>query len=105
MPRYIKATDAINVLSEFYNYRTDNEKFELALAISSVPTVHVIERKTGMWIKHHDGDQRWYECQVCGDYPLKSSYGEDVLTRFCPWCGAEMKGYKDAEKESSYKKH
>lgn len=37
MPRYIEATNAISVLSLFYNF-TDAERYDLALAISTVPT-------------------------------------------------------------------
>lgn len=44
MPRYIKAIDAVRVLSEYY-YKTDDERYDLALAISRVPTADVVEKE------------------------------------------------------------
>ena len=45
MARYIEATDVINILSLFYNYRTDVERYDLALAISAVPTADVVDKE------------------------------------------------------------
>lgn len=42
--RYIEATDAFRVLSEFYNIRTDEEKYRLSFAISLIPTADVVEK-------------------------------------------------------------
>lgn len=50
------------------------------------------ERKRGEWIKQIDEQAWWYECSVCGDYPLKDAYGHESLSQFCPWCGADMRG-------------
>ena len=50
------------------------------------------ERKRGRWIKQMDELAWWYECSVCGDYPLKDAYGHESLSRFCPNCGANMRG-------------
>lgn len=84
-PRYIKATDVISILSLFYNY-TDVERYDLALAISAVPTADVVERKRGKWIsrknesKHND----WWTCSECqGRF--------DYRWKFCPNCGADMR--------------
>lgn len=32
----------------------------------------------------------WYECSNCGKQPLKGKYGREVLSPFCPFCGARM---------------
>jgi len=50
------------------------------------------ERKRGRWIKQMDELAWWYECSVCGDYPLKDAYGYESLSQFCPNCGADMRG-------------
>lgn len=55
----------------------------------------IIERKKGEWIKQDDEQCWWYECSVCGDYPLKNSYGHDVLSVYCPNCGAQMRGEQE----------
>ena len=49
-------------------------------------------RMKGRWIKQIDESINawWYECSVCGDYPLKNAFGYDSLSQFCPWCGAEL---------------
>lgn len=70
---------------------TDKErvyKYEIVRA----PTVDAVERKRGEWIKQMDEQAWWYECSVCGDYPLKNAFGHESLSRFCPWCGAYMRG-------------
>lgn len=58
--------------------------------ITALPTADVVERKVGKWIKQYDENCWWYECSECGDYPLKSAYGNDMLSSWCPWCGAKM---------------
>lgn len=45
MPRYIEATEAIRVLSEYYHHRTDTQRYILAEAISKVPTADVVEKE------------------------------------------------------------
>ena len=55
------------------------------------------EPKTGHWTKKEQLDEDgintwwWYECSECGKQPLKGKYGKEVLSPFCPFCGAEMK--------------
>lgn len=65
---------------------------ECSLRIKNAPTVDAVERKRGEWVKQMDELAWWYECSVCGDYPLKDAYGHESLSRFCPWCGADMRG-------------
>lgn len=56
MPRYIKATDALCVLSEYYNYITDAENYRLAIAISKVPTADVVEVVRCKDCVHHEDE-------------------------------------------------
>ena len=65
---------------------------EAAERVADAPTVDAVERKRGEWIKQMDEQAWWYECSVFGDYPLKNAFGHESLSRFCPWCGAEMRG-------------
>lgn len=53
------------------------------------------ERKTGRWIEHDDFDNSW-ECSACNEVvdiiegtPMDNGY------RFCPLCGAKMKGAEE----------
>lgn len=94
-PRYIKATDVISVLSLFYNYRTDAERYDLALAIRAVPTADVVEREHGKWIMHIDDlfpAESTMECSKC--HHEQSLIIDD---NFCPSCGADMREEKSDE--------
>ena len=94
--RYIEATEAIRVLSEYY-HQTDLQKYVLAEAISAVPTADVVdkeqydrllenatiisealnkyqnadvvERKRGKWIIKDNPGTGWYRvtCSECGE--------------------------------------
>ena len=57
--------------------------------------------KVGKWIKNEHGLKC---CSVCGKRPLQICYynicldgydGKDILSKYCPHCGAEMKGASD----------
>lgn len=78
-PVYRALSDAICALSAQPSYSCSHEK-------DAQP------RMKGRWIKQIDESINawWYECSVCGDYPLKDAFGHDSLSQFCPWCGAEL---------------
>ena len=90
MPRFIEATDALRVLSEYYNYRTDADNYRLAIAISKVPTADVVEVKHGKWEKmwHSYFKQELPCCSVCGNFSA-------MRWKYCPECGADMRGGTD----------
>ena len=48
------------------------------------------QRMKGRWVRKESDLSWWYECSECGESPLFDPYENEVLTRFCPWCGAEM---------------
>lgn len=83
MPRFIEATEAIRVLSEYYHHRTDTQRYVLAEAISRVPTADVVERKKGKWefIGGYGYQYRCSACIMCAEHK----------TNFCPNCGADMR--------------
>lgn len=51
-------------------------------------------RPHGEWIDQDEGAQYPMECSVCHKEPIYAEGIEDgyVLSRYCPNCGAEMKG-------------
>lgn len=60
-------------------------------AIDSVPSA----QKTGKWIEKNivlttDPPQHVWYCSECGI--VKSWYTDEVLTNYCPNCGARMEG-------------
>lgn len=72
----------------------------IAYAINHIihaPTADVQEVKHGRWVKQFDENCWWTECSECGNYPLKSAYGDEQLSDFCPYCGADMR--KETEDE------
>ncbi|MBO7733243.1 MAG: hypothetical protein J6S67_11835 [Methanobrevibacter sp.] len=55
-------------------------------------------RKVGEWCKQNDDYFDWYECSECGygsEGEMQYSSEYDVRTKFCPNCGAEMRGVED----------
>ena len=55
----------------------------------NTPPVH-----QGRWVEkeattNDDLTYWWIECSECGERPLKR-YGNDVLSDYCPYCGARM---------------
>lgn len=73
----------------FQDGYTDEARQALDMAIEALRQP---ERKAGRWIKKVDDGMYWYECSECGDYPLKSAFGHDVYSDWCPHCGADMRG-------------
>lgn len=53
--------------------------------INEQPTIDVVKRKIGKWIKQNPFVDT-EECSLC----KYSIYSEELETPFCPWCGAEM---------------
>jgi hypothetical protein len=52
-------------------------------------------RKKGKWIYHPDWEDDGecpYECSECG-------MGSDYTTKYCPRCGADMRGEQDGNQE------
>ena len=94
---------AIDALKKRYNDPSRMAKLEeLVWAVEAVPSAEP-ERKTGKWIdeKINSYTSRTY-CSECGssapfvyesnDYYGNHAHGETVKTKFCPNCGADMRG-------------
>jgi len=64
---------------------------EIREALETVPSAYP---KNGKWIKEHltvylNGTAT---CSECGGEAIWNSYGKQCLTKFCPNCGADMRG-------------
>ena len=64
-------------------------------ALCDAPTIEPVRH--GKWVvKKYNQNYTYYrtECSLCGDRPLEH-WGKEVLSDFCPWCGARMDGGED----------
>ena len=61
--------------------------------IDAMPTI-AAEPKHGRWIESWGG--KWHSCSVCGGIPPFNFKGEDLLTDYCPHCGAKMDEVENA---------
>ena len=69
--------------------------------LEDYPTADVLERKTGKWLDGGlDGigvmgiEYRWQKCSECGSEFSKAPGAS--YPNYCSFCGADMKGDKDA---------
>ena len=94
MTEYIKREDVHLALDSHYF----TGELSLKETIDSVPSVDVIERKRGKWIKDCDTAFFW-KCSECGAYIFWRK--EEYLLRnedepnYCPNCGADMRHSDD----------
>ena len=49
-----------------------------------------LEDQPATWIINSDRKTWWYECSNCHSKPLKSEWGNDSLSLYCPNCGKRM---------------
>lgn len=89
----ISRRKAYETLTGYYHHRTEAQHEALREALGRVPSIEP-ERDNGKWIWDDDG----YHCSECffhpGGYTLECL---DGTFKFCPVCGAEMKGENDGE--------
>ena len=80
--------DLISRLSELrnqYNCFNDNER-DAYHTLSDA--IEALQHKTGKWITA--SNTQWYECSECAGAPLWDEYDQEVLSDYCPNCGAKM---------------
>ena len=74
-------------------YCTEHDLRDLLADLEVLPTAEQAQ-KTGKWITKSDTNPYyttwWYECSECGQKPLRDGYGQEVLSDYCPNCGARM---------------
>lgn len=87
----INRTEAISNLRKWLNFPDYNkgERNIIACAIAMLEEMPSAERK-GEWVKSHVPESVLAECSVCG-YDCGA-----YSMNFCPNCGADMRGEKDA---------
>lgn len=84
MSELIKRKDAINLVK-----RAMEEGLIPTYYLGLAPT---IEPKHGKWVVSYTGGIKQTECSACGEsFITYDVYG----WRYCPWCGARMKGADD----------
>lgn len=95
MDSLISRQAAIDALGERPMVWTDDDQYALGernqydidrLAIGTLPSAEMV----GKWIGSDDFDE-YYRCSECGKG--ETQFGR--LYRYCPWCGARMRGDED----------
>ena len=81
-------TDSDYELGQLNQWKADRK------AIIDLPSAQP-QRMKGRWVRKESDLSWWYECSECGESPLFDPYENEVLTRFCPWCGARMEEEED----------
>ena len=92
MSDLIKREDAIEALKGREGILHDT--YTAVAIIRSVPSA---DRQQGEWFKDENGDYRCSECGGCEEqfiYGTENWYGRGE-SKFCPSCGARMKGADD----------
>lgn len=46
--------------------------------------------ETAHWKKCVEDGLYWFECSNCGKEPLYTRYKQEILSHYCPYCGALM---------------
>ena len=65
---------------------------EVEQAIKDAPTVDAEPVVHGRWVKKTADYVYYYACSECGEPVLKSQWGNDFFSDYCPNCGAKMDG-------------
>ena len=55
---------------------------------------------TAHWKRCEDDVCYWFECSACGHEPLYTKYKQEILSDYCPYCGALMLEEDDDVSES-----
>ena len=97
MSRYIDA-DAL-VIDYYDDYETKDDEYTYAYVsksqIDNAPTIDAVEVVHGEWIPNPKiGWGETWVCSICGERTTSSVMGKPRY-RYCPWCGAKMKGADD----------
>ena len=100
MTRLINADDFIEKLAHVPMVQEAIKK-----AMDTMPTVDAVPVVHGRWIAHTmseitgydpalSGDDPVcsYSCSVCGEDCYVSDTGDDILSDYCPHCGARLDG-------------
>jgi hypothetical protein len=102
MAEYIERQELLKDITEsvVFTVRGESSSLEIRGAnkiidrIKSAPTADVVKVKHGYWEEYWDDDymESFHRCSECkNDAPAKrDTYCDQVLTNYCPICGAKM---------------
>ena len=97
MARYIDLEELERRIKEHIKAETPEEKAliewckdECIRQAYAMPTADVAPKSEGWWLYHEDSCS--YICSECEEYAITDYYGEPKFTKYCPNCGAKMKG-------------
>ena len=91
----IKRSDAIKDLCDIINNSDMPEDWHrgMSVAISALYRVHSADRPQGEWFKDDEGT---FICSACGSgYKDQPTLMGKPMFKWCPLCGARMKGASD----------
>lgn len=77
-------------MARVYNDSFTSQTYETK-KLKEFPAADVVERKRGEWVVIHNeifADR--YKCSCCGEYAQENGLGEEILSNYCPNCGARM---------------
>lgn len=111
MKEYIEREALMDGLKEIHDYVMQDPDISKAMKwqeavchdramrmISAATAADVVERKHGEWVHTTIEDEDWggtyhrWTCSVCGGRVS----GNPAGSNFCKWCGADMRGEKNA---------
>ena len=96
-----KYIDANELKKNYWKYMTFSDlhgiRAEFEEAIDAQPEADVRKNVRGKWIEvPDDAFASTYYCSNCKEMPIVDIYCNYVFSNFCPNCGADMRGEKDA---------
>lgn len=97
----MRAIDADALVAKYGNWYTEEGSEEgfigtIKSLVDTMPTIEP-ERKKGKWIHRGCG---MFECDQCGKKLISNVYtceGAGHLYKYCPGCGADMRGEQDEQ--------
>lgn len=82
--------DRLQMVNWKENPSVPYKAFALNWCINTIRDLPSAERKKGKWIDQDEGAFYPVECSECHKPPLFDVYGNNVLSNYCPNCGARM---------------
>ena len=93
MSDLIDREQAISAAKAIFDSNSEMKAFCMMKMLEELPAAQT--EKIGKWTKKFMqlGDQAVYQyvCSECGGCTPKDMFGSEVLSGWCPWCGAAMK--------------
>ena len=90
-----KDVSSLEVISYFRHSSDFDDGVEFILEkLDAIPVADVEPVRYGKWIAWNGMDipenHGRHKCSICDEFAIKPKYGEEILTKRCPNCGAKM---------------